>query len=180
MILWSKLRRSRGFGIHSPFAFDLVLRTLRERDHYYAYSELARLHREAEKAGTEGLPSEKLLRLIIRLIARFKPRRVMISGDRSGLISQAVMLADSHIILTDEAPTFAILTGHGDQPPEIETACTTVRAGGVALLLDRRKAPDEAKAIEAVMQRGMTFFSRHKFLAVGARHLPRQDFEISF
>ncbi len=180
MIFWSKLRRSRGFGIHSPFAFDLVLRTLRERDHYYVYSEISRMRQEAVRNGAKDLPSEKVLRLTVRLIARFKPRRVMICGDSSGLIAGAVKLADSRISISTEGPSMVILTGHGDATEGVETAAATVRAGGVVFLLDRRKAPHAAETIRSAMQRGMTFYSRHKLLAVGARHLPRQDFEIAY
>ncbi|MDE7397617.1 MAG: hypothetical protein K2M98_07820, partial [Muribaculum sp.] len=36
------LRGSRGFGIHSPFAFEFVLNVLRDRHPFYAYEELKR------------------------------------------------------------------------------------------------------------------------------------------
>lgn len=180
MILWSKLRRSRGFGIHSPFAFDLVLNTLRSRDRYYAYSEIPTLIEAARQAGTPDCPSESLLRLVVRLIARLKPLRLRIIGDSSGLIEQVIRLADSRIDTAAGNPVMVILTGRGTADADVRTAVDTVTSGGVAFLLDRRKAPQAAAAITSAMSRGMTFRSRHKLLAVGARHLPRQDFEIAY
>ena len=33
-----RYRTSRGFGVHSPFAFEFITRTIRDRDaYYYAY-----------------------------------------------------------------------------------------------------------------------------------------------
>ena len=180
MIVWSRLRRSRGFGIHSPFAFDLVLRTLRERDHYYAYAELEALRDEARRAGAAALPSAGVLRLVVRLTARFQPRRVMVSGDPTGLIAKAVALTDSRVTFTSDAPTMAILSGRDDTPEAVAAAAGTVARGGVALLLDRRPGKKAAEAITAPMKRGMTFTSRRKLLAVGARHLPRQNFDINY
>lgn len=184
MIVWSKLRRSHGFGIHSPFAFDLVLRTLRERTPYYAYADISRLRHEAPRR--RGLPRESDLKLIVRLVARFQPEGVGIGADPSGLIGDAVRLADGRTEVMeyagscDDAPDMVILSGRGDSPEAVSAAVRAVAAGGVALLLDRRRSPETARAITEPMEVGMTFVSRHKLLAVGATHLPRQNFEIAY
>lgn len=184
MILWSRLRRSRGFGIHSPFAFDLVLRTLRECAPYYAYADLDRLRREAtdSREGHGRVPSAADLRLLVRLVARFRPRRVLVSDDPTGLLAAAVTLADDRITLGhgDEPADMVILTGRGDTPAAVDAARDAVMRGGVALLLDRRHSPDAARHITDPMRRGMTFTSRHKLLAVGDPRLPRQNFDILF
>ena len=39
--------RSKGFGIHSPFAFHFVLNVLRERLPYYAYEDIAEIRQLA-------------------------------------------------------------------------------------------------------------------------------------
>ncbi len=179
MILWSKLRRSRGFGIHSPFAFDLVLHTLRERAPYYSYPEIRKLLADAREKGIRRLPSEKELRLTVRLVARFQPRSAEIFGDESGLIAATIALADSRVTPTDDNPAMVIIAGRADEAAK-GAAVAAVRAGGVVLLLDRRKNRATAQAIMASMRCGMTFYSRHKLLAVGAPHLPRQNFEIYY
>lgn len=180
MILWSKLRRSRGFGIHSPFAFDLVLHTLRERDRYYTYTEIENIQHQAHAEGVGDLPSKSVLKLIVRLIARFQPRHIHLCGDPSGLIEKTIRLADSRIRFTSDAPTMVIIGRCKLTSTDIEIANATVARGGVAFLLDRRAMPEAAEAITRPMKRGMTFYSRHKLLVVGAGHLPRQNFEIAY
>lgn len=167
MIFWSKIRRSRGFGIHSPFAYDLVQNTLRERKGYGYYP-------------SDPIDCHHDLRLILRLVARFQPRRVLVSGDVNDEIVKTVRRADSRIAFTGDTPDMVIISGHDISDISLLTACKTLRAGGVVLSLDRRKSTPQIKRMKDVMECGMTFFSRHKWLAVGARHLPRQDFEVSF
>ena len=67
-------RHGRGFGIHSPLAYDLLTTTLREprRTGYYAYRNLNALGGDGRK--------RRLARIVFRLVSRFSPRRVAITG----------------------------------------------------------------------------------------------------
>lgn len=42
-----RLKRSKGFGVHSPFAFHFICRTLGERAPYYAYTDIEELRNSA-------------------------------------------------------------------------------------------------------------------------------------
>lgn len=167
MFLWSKFRRSRGFGVHSPFAFDLLSNTLHEPKGYAYYPD-------------GDIDKNPVLRLIMRLVARFTPRRVMVSDDPDGLISRAVARADSRVSLTGDAPDMVILSGSNDSPQAVDSALEAIKTGGVVFIINRRKVPDIARLLKKNMTRGMTFYSRHKLLIVAAPHLPRRDYEISF
>ena len=50
-IVWlSRIRKRKGYGVHSPFAFDLVTNVLYNKEKYYAYEEMDRGLRWWEKA----------------------------------------------------------------------------------------------------------------------------------
>lgn len=67
-------RHGRGFGIHSPLAYDLLTVTLHEprRTGYYAYRALNALGGDGRK--------RRLARIVFRLVSRFSPQRVAVTG----------------------------------------------------------------------------------------------------
>lgn len=73
---WIRLCRishRKGYGIHSPFAFNLVTGVIYERAQYYAYGELA----EKFAAEARDYP-QRDLRLLLRLCNDAGPRRGII------------------------------------------------------------------------------------------------------
>lgn len=73
---WIRLCRishRKGYGIHSPFAFNLVTGVIYERAQYYAYGELA----EKFAAEARDYP-QRDLRLLMRLCNDARPRRGII------------------------------------------------------------------------------------------------------
>lgn len=172
--------RSRGFGIHSPFAFRFVTCVLRERSEYYAYREMR------EFIGNSG--RFKSMTLIVRLVCEFRPAVVAISGDANAdILSRTVRLADSRVdivkasdinpddyadaaqsllyVITDntaDEQTVARLSSQAD---------ATVCLGQGMILFGKLKANQLA---------GMIFKSRHSAVIVNRRDLPRQDFEVNF
>lgn len=78
----------KGYGVHSPFVFDLITNVLEERYGYYAYAELnaARLMlQDAAKMKNAGL-SQRECEWLFRLANRFKPCRIIMVGSGAGLI----------------------------------------------------------------------------------------------
>lgn len=87
---YKRWRHGRGFGVHSPLAYDLVMNTLREREAYYAYNRL-------DNASSGGAISPRQLRLIFRLLVRFNPHKVaIIDDDPDALLKLAAKSANSH------------------------------------------------------------------------------------
>ena len=73
-LLWLvRLSRRRGFGLQSPFAYNLVTRVVHERGEYYAYGDLA-----GRRVGAT-LP-ERDDRLLLRLANDFQPRCCLLLG----------------------------------------------------------------------------------------------------
>lgn len=74
--------RSRGFGIHSPFAFRFVTRVLREDGEYYAYRELRRIAHSGARFAD--------LSLLFRIICCFSPSEVGVFGGLSVQARKAI------------------------------------------------------------------------------------------
>lgn len=68
-----RLPYRRGYGIHSPFAYNLVTRVVYERSRFYAY---APLHGQRAKATLR----EKDDRLLLRLVNDFQPTCCVVLG----------------------------------------------------------------------------------------------------
>lgn len=87
-----KLRHSRGFGVHSPFAFDLITNVIGEKGMYYSYNEIESIRR---KHLHNTLSNENLLRrkeisfkraaLLFRLVNRFRPNTLLEIGTSWGI-----------------------------------------------------------------------------------------------
>lgn len=95
----SRLRRNRGYGVHSPLAFRLTWRILRPESHlaYYGYDVLE--SRAAElKSSKKDLDRAKML---LRATAEFKPQYVWVSHTLPELYREALRLAGGVIRIFD-------------------------------------------------------------------------------
>ncbi len=73
---WLKrFRKRRGYGVHSPFAFNLITGVFFEKEAYYAYAPLA-----AWRKGRTTAP-ERNDRLLFRLINDHRPASCLILGE---------------------------------------------------------------------------------------------------
>lgn len=116
-------RHWRGYGVHSPFAFDLVTNVIREELPYYKYSlveKVRNLYGTSKKSigvdGTEvaisdlcrGEVSPAMGQLLFRLVNKYKPSNVV--SLRLGLGVSAMYLAapNSELnVMTFEKPSVA-------------------------------------------------------------------------
>lgn len=157
----NRWRHSRGFGIHSPFAFRFVTEVLCQQLPYYAYARIGR---------------DKRLRLLFRLIVEFQPERVSILSAQPELLERTVQFAIPRAIITDEAPAMLVIDA-ADTPAD---TCARLLAGGPhALILNASRK--EAAAIKKAVPHGMTFDNQHGTIVVAAhRHLPLQHFTATF
>lgn len=94
-----RLRHSKGFGIHSPFAFSFVLRVLREKCAYYAYADIAARRRLAQKLiapGLKGSDSPRIIslknaRMLFRIVCYFNPKNIVQIGTSYGVSTSAAL-----------------------------------------------------------------------------------------
>lgn len=163
MTLSNKIKRwwrSRGHGVHSPFAFRFITTVLRQPTPYYAYPEIDRL---------EGDPSWH--RLLLRLVCEFEPT-VIHSSHLSDVEHRVITLADSRARLTGHSPFPASFP-----PGVIEMLGKECR---VIVIRDLSLSPHEWPRIKAALDYGMTFTNGKTGIVVLRPDLPREDFEINF
>lgn len=82
----STLRHGRGFGVHSPLAFELISRVLPDRPAYYADSAIRTMFR--------GRRQRRIARIAVRLAARFEPRTMFVDP----VFEEIMTLVDPRII----------------------------------------------------------------------------------
>ncbi len=90
---WQKLRHSRGFGIHSPLAFNIATEIIRCPYDYYAYTEIDDYLRGAIRISR----LRRRCRMIFRLIARYSPKQALVSPSWHPAMRRACELSDSRL-----------------------------------------------------------------------------------
>lgn len=77
-----RLRHAGGFSVHSPFAFELILDTIRTPHSYYIYEDNRnKIHR----AGLKKQASVKYAELLFRLVNRFEVKDILEIGSGFGI-----------------------------------------------------------------------------------------------
>ncbi len=168
-------RHGRGFGIHSPFAYNFICLTLRERLPYYAYPAL---REELRRSGADM--SHHDLGLIFRIVTRFMPESVAIFGDNNACVERtAVTAVSEHITFSPSAP-FVIINGDFDP-----AARHLESLAGHSFIAIFPKGDDSSTSLLRrtldTLDYGMSFRNRKGFTIITALpHLPRQDFDVRF
>lgn len=75
-----RFRHKRGFGVHSPFMFHLILQVIRDRERQYVYPP------EADRGKRIGYRKRKFCRLLFRLASYLHTERVLCLSTRPGKI----------------------------------------------------------------------------------------------
>lgn len=104
-----RYKRSKGFGIHSPFAFHFVRATLGERLPYYAYERIETSRALALRlahgvARHPRIMSSKNARMIFRVACRFNPPLIYQIGSHFGVSAMSVLAVSGTSRLTLYAP----------------------------------------------------------------------------
>lgn len=112
---WSRHHRSRGFGIHSPFAFKFVRGVLRERLPYYSYEQIGQLRKNVLKCtgsrwrNREGVMSFKDAKMLFRIVNYFNPQVMLQVGITHGVSSASMLAVSSTSRLHLHAPNLGEL-----------------------------------------------------------------------
>lgn len=109
--IWlSRIRYRCGYGVHSPFAFELITCLIYEQAPYYAYSQLAAQQKKQSPLRGKSWNSErtKVNHLLFRLVNRRQPHTLVDAGvlSASSLYLQAGRAAANYLFASDPSELF--------------------------------------------------------------------------
>lgn len=167
-----RYHRSKGHGIHSPFAFKFVLNVLRERLPYYAYDDIMQLRKQAKEQSSTLLHrpriiSKKSAKMLFRIVNYFNPEAILQVGTNYGVSSASMLAVNSRTALylckpdVNEFPiTHDILSHYGNTLSIYPTFKDSVAAYGETttgktspFVLVNDINPDEYNAILSYLYR---------------------------
>lgn len=112
-------RTSKGYGVHSPFAFHFITKVIGEKDaEYYAYPEIAAFCPRARKAGFNEIFAGKDMSvpeawLLFRVLCYFNPANILEVGHghevTNIVLNRSVPKAKVHIWHADRLPDATLL-----------------------------------------------------------------------
>ncbi len=93
LISWLlRKRQSKGYGVHSPFAFNLITQVLYSPYGYYAFADIA------NRVGYD--PYEECNQMLFRLVNHFKPKRILEINPGDGISTQYILAPSSKTVYT--------------------------------------------------------------------------------
>ena len=105
-----RFRHRRGYGVHSPFAFDFITDVVFERSAYYKYKELRIREKQLKRGkGSDWLyEPPKLKRLLFRLVNYARPETIVDAGrlSASSLYLKAARVGADYVGATDLSGLF--------------------------------------------------------------------------
>lgn len=133
ILLYRRVRYRKGFGVHSPFVYDLITKVIEESGSYYPLADIALLRQQLldsediisyKKKKSDKIKkvskgrlihqyaiSPKQGALLFKLTNYFKPRHILQIGTSMGLSTLYLTsyAAGIHCIALEETPEFALI-----------------------------------------------------------------------
>lgn len=175
-----KAWRSRGFGVHSPFAFRFITGVLRGSGRYYAYPALRQIsvNRREYRDYT----------LLFRVVCDTAPDLVCISvgEERAEAIRAVVSAADSRIKVVEPAVGLISLSGsdrplvymEDDPVASVEVAKSVAASSGIVIM--SKCSSRISREVEEAAGSAFIFTNGMMTLIVSRPDFSRQKFELYF
>ena len=136
----SRYQASKGFGVHSPFAFKFILNVLDEKYEYYAYDKLQQLRINViERTRRENGYKPRVISIseaaaIFRIANYYNPQLFLSIGSSYGVAAASMLAVSkrSRMFLYDDnsaqnnAAAREILSGYGDRIVQGEDLQNTI------------------------------------------------------
>lgn len=171
-----RLACSRGFGVHSPFAYAFVREVIHPDYRYYAHSQLDDI---ARAAGVD----RPFLYLAFRMACHLRVSSAAAFGRSATAVGQALRLADSEMLINvAEVPTLVVADRSSDATSLEDAAAKCLAAKGSFLLADIDCQGSPAAALWTNMIEksayGMGFTNGRIGVFIARKGLPRCDYEV--
>lgn len=176
---YKRWRHSRGYGVHSPFAYSFVCETIKEDWPYYAYDRLDAVTRDMRP---EVSLSPRRVRLLFRIFARFNPKRVMIAGatTNAAIEAECLSMACPSAKITDNMAEVDIIVVNSDF--RIQSLQKDKNRNFAAVFMGKEAYRSQARRIlREGVEHGISFDNgRDMSVIVADRRLSRQTVDVNF
>lgn len=168
--LYLRWRHSKGFGVHSPYAYRFVTDVLRPGPYrYYSYWEIEERLRGKERDDTDLM---KLIRFTIRLAIFLKAKRIIFHQGSARFAEVAAQCLRIPFIPLKKSESFVfgkgdllIMEGETENPESLKKA---IAAGTAVFAVNPRR---EIRAIiDNPIERGLLLRGKHRMILI-----PRQE-----
>lgn len=166
-----RLSRRRGFGIHSPFAFDFVRRVIAQPCSYYCYGQLNAMARNENITPAQ-------LRLLFRVALFSSPKSYSLLGGDSPAVRTAITFArkDSKEVYDAGAGMCVMLQYPSLQ--QIDLLRRALQTESVVVALNARNYMEQVVQLWQELDCGMLFAGSSAAIIAPYSHLPHQRFDI--
>ncbi len=94
----------KGYGVHSPYVFNFIIRVIEEKARYYAYDKIEEQYKQLKDQAKKGVVPKpqtlKYYKLLYRTLNRVKPQNVLECGRDCGLVDTIFLLANPDVQIT--------------------------------------------------------------------------------
>lgn len=109
--IWlARIRHRCGYGVHSPFAFELITDLIYEKTPYYAYRQLAEEQKKQapHRGKSWNFETRKVNRLLFRLVNRYQPQTIVDAGmlSASSLYLQSGKASAEYVFASELSALF--------------------------------------------------------------------------
>jgi predicted O-methyltransferase YrrM len=98
--LYRKIRYRKGFGVHSPFVYNLITKVIEEKNSYYAFAEIENFRKKLLSGNDEGsiitakeTQSANYGAFLFRIVNFFKCKNVIQIGSSTGVMGIYLAMA---------------------------------------------------------------------------------------
>ncbi|MDE6582838.1 MAG: hypothetical protein K2K47_09975 [Duncaniella sp.] len=164
-----RYRRTRGFGVHSPFAYGFITQVLGCRYPFYCWDEL-----EAEVRHV-GEMRWRDARALFRTLNQMSPSVVYVAADVPAVVTRVIEKWSGSCKITADSVQASFLIAGDEAPVDIDS----VIKSGKTVFFTTVKNPGWTSLNDA-MKRGQSFTNSVTGIAICNEKLPRHYFEISY